>query len=298
MRHARETALAHDLSDPALRAYVNLTATVVGRDRYREGLDLSREGAELARKVGDRAALLDGWGHGILAALGEWDEVLAAVGPTGEDIWGRYLLADIFLQRGEREEVARLMSAIKEEIDVNEVQSRAQYRELEARVFLFDGRPREALAAAEAALADRAALLTLNVVGPLEAALEAVFVLGDEAKVDELLGIVEELPPGELTPSLRALGSRFSARRAGLRGDPESASAGFHAAGAILEEIEKLFDLAVVRLEHAEWLAGEGRLDDAEPLLEEARAIFERLRAAPWVERARAVGAGQPAGVK
>ena len=30
---------------------------------------------------------------------------------------------------------------------------------------------------------------------------------------------------------------------------------------------------------------GEGRFDEAQPLLDEARAIFERLRATPWLER-------------
>ena len=157
---------------------------------------------------------------------------------------------------------------------------------------------REALAAGEEALADRGELGILAWESAIIAALEAAFVLGDEAKIDELLAIVEELPPGDMTPILRAIGARFSGRRAALRGDPETASAGFIGAAAICEEIESPFDLAVVRLEHAEWLAAEGRPGEAEPLLEEARTIFERLRAAPWVERARAVGAGQPAGVK
>jgi hypothetical protein len=42
----------------------------------------------------------------------------------------------------------------------------------------------------------------------------------------------------------------------------------------------------VVLLEHAEWLAARDRRDDAAPLLEEAEAIFERLGARPWSERA------------
>ena len=38
-------------------------------------------------------------------------------------------------------------------------------------------------------------------------------------------------------------------------------------------------------LAHAEWLAGEGRAAEAEPLLSEAWEIFERLGATPWLER-------------
>ena len=45
------------------------------------------------------------------------------------------------------------------------------------------------------------------------------------------------------------------------------------------------FELAIVRLEHGEWLAENGRVADAEPLFAEARETFERLRATPWLER-------------
>jgi hypothetical protein len=52
------------------------------------------------------------------------------------------------------------------------------------------------------------------------------------------------------------------------------------------EEIGTPFDLAVVRLEHAEWLAGQGEEARAHELLDQARETFVRLRAKPWVERA------------
>jgi hypothetical protein len=45
------------------------------------------------------------------------------------------------------------------------------------------------------------------------------------------------------------------------------------------------FDLAVALLERAEWLSGEARADEAGPLLAEAREIFERLGAKPWLAR-------------
>ena len=38
-------------------------------------------------------------------------------------------------------------------------------------------------------------------------------------------------------------------------------------------------------LEYGEWLTAEGRAAEAEPLLAEAREIFERLEARPWLER-------------
>ena len=57
------------------------------------------------------------------------------------------------------------------------------------------------------------------------------------------------------------------------------------------------FYLAVSELEHAEWLAEQGRAEEAEPLLAEAREIFERLGATPWLERADRAGAPKPAEV-
>ena len=45
------------------------------------------------------------------------------------------------------------------------------------------------------------------------------------------------------------------------------------------------FWMAVTLLEYAEWLADQGRADDATASLTEAREIFERLQARPWLER-------------
>jgi hypothetical protein len=45
------------------------------------------------------------------------------------------------------------------------------------------------------------------------------------------------------------------------------------------------FWLAGTLLEHGEWLGANGRAEEAEPLLTEAREIFEGLEAAPWLER-------------
>jgi hypothetical protein len=52
-----------------------------------------------------------------------------------------------------------------------------------------------------------------------------------------------------------------------------------------LREIGIPFFLAQVLLEHGEWLTEQGRAEDARPLLDEARSTFDRLRAAPYLER-------------
>ena len=284
MRHALEVALAHDLAEPAIRGYMNLCSLTAAQDRFREALDLSRAGADLARKIGERGGELglESWTCGLLAILGEWDEATARSETLGDLPYG---LVDPYVHRGDLEEAHRQLETMRDEADLNEPQHRAGLRMDEAAVLIAEGNMSEALAAAEEALECRTELGLTHVQWALELALEAAFSLGDRVKADEVLGIVEELPPGGLTPYLRAVGARFGARRAALEGDETTASAAFLAAANIFREIEMPFELAVVLLEHAEWLASTGRVDEAQQLLDEARMTFERLRATPWLER-------------
>ncbi|HEY2940610.1 MAG TPA: hypothetical protein VGJ27_12435, partial [Gaiellaceae bacterium] len=80
--------------------------------------------------------------------------------------------------------------------------------------------------------------------------------------------------------------ARFRALVAAARDDHDSVEQGFKTAEQILLEHGMPFRLAVVQLEHAEWLRSRSRSEEAEPLVTEAREIFERLEATPWLERA------------
>ena len=175
----------------------------------------------------------------------------------------------------------------------NEIQDRATLRGFEAHLSLAAGAPNEALAAAEEALADRAELGIRILEGPLAAGLEAALTMGDEPKVDELLGIVEGLPPGELTPSLRALGARFSARRAAVKGDADTASAGFLAAA--LSCFARSSGRSTWRSFSSSTPSGSRAracLDERSRCWRRLGRPFERLRAAPFLERLGRVGAG------
>jgi hypothetical protein len=117
-------------------------------------------------------------------------------------------------------------------------------------------------------------------------ALEAAFECGDGQTLEEQLVMIESLRPGERPPLLDAHARRF---RAKLSGD----EAGFAAAAERFRKLEMTFWLAVTELEQAELLAERGREAEAEPLLAEAREIFARLGATPWLERAATLG-GEP----
>jgi hypothetical protein len=103
-------------------------------------------------------------------------------------------------------------------------------------------------------------------------AVEASLGRGDLTRADELLRSVEERPPGLRMPFVEAQAQRFRARMSGDAGGFKAAAAGFREYGIP-------FWLAVTLLEHGEATGDQGSLD-------EAREIFERLGAAPWLERA------------
>jgi class 3 adenylate cyclase/tetratricopeptide (TPR) repeat protein len=299
LRKALEVALVHDLSDAAVRAYQNLDGLASELDRYREGREWGQAQAELAQRVGDRHTAhfrlaLSVWDK---SWFGEWDDALRISAGIEEeaDSFPPALAAliltgptAILAARGQVAEARRRLDAARDHFDWNDVQDRSAFKATDAHVLLAEGRFEEALASAEEAVSNARAEFGPNQVfvkWGLESALEAALALGDEQKTDELLAIVEAVPPGHATPWLRLLLARFGAHRATRQGDSATALAGFEAAVALFREMEIPFETAKVLLEQAEWLASEGRVDEARACASEARATFERLEATPWLER-------------
>ena len=125
--------------------------------------------------------------------------------------------------------------------------------------------------------------------------LETAYELGDLDSVARRLEEFRQRRPADQLPFGVGQVRRFEALLAAKSGDGKLAEERFRAAAEMLREISARFYLAVVLLEHGEWLAEAGKADEAEPLLAEAREIFERLGAAPWLERLDALA--EPAAV-
>jgi hypothetical protein len=262
----------------------------------REAAANAEEFAEFARRVGDVAGVLQAsaWQARCLVALGEWDRALELVESAAADdaphmpktmLEGNAMA--VLVARGELERPRQFVDSGRETTDPNEASHVAGTEAWEAEVLLAEGRAAEALAAAEKVLPLRDELGLTNglVLWSLQSALLAAADLRDREKLDELFAIIAQAPPGLITPELRAIGARFGARRGALEGDATTAEAGFAAAARLYADLSWPFDVAIVRLEHAEWLAGESRINEAQPLAAEAREIFERLRAKPYLER-------------
>jgi len=89
-------------------------------------------------------------------------------------------------------------------------------------------------------------------------------------RAEGFLRIADDAAPSEVTPQLEAERARLGAKLAAARGSMDGVGEGFARAEAILREVEMRFALASALTEHGEWLMGEGRAADAQPLLEEA----------------------------
>jgi hypothetical protein len=224
--------------------------------------------------------------------LGRWDEALAiaaeeeAEGLTGIARLQSLAVALVHCERGNLESAQAVVS--DDELRSSEnPQARAGYSMVRAHVLRTAGRPAEALAAAEQSLAvlGELPLSDSAIKSGLVEAVEAALALGDLDRAEELLAIPAALDPGQLTPLLQANAARLGARLQAARGGRDGVEDRFRSAAALFREFGLVFHLAVTQLEQGEWLAIEGRADEAQPLLAEARETFERLQATPWLER-------------
>ena len=292
-----ERARLGELHHAWFRAAGNLGVLLQDSDRHLEVLELVGDELEAqARQLGNREQLaLARLGTiSSLFLLGRWAEALARADEAdqlGASEVARSELIELVAVRCEQGDLVAaedLMRAYEWARDAEQTEYKCLFTALEARLHRAQGRADEALAVAERGLALRGELPITNtgIKRNMIEALEAAFALGDLAKAEELLGDIETLRPGELTPFLRGHRARFRARLDAQHGRVEGIDESFHSAGAVFREFGFAFYLAVTELEHAEWLTAQGRSDEAQPLLDEASQAFEQLQATPWLERA------------
>jgi tetratricopeptide (TPR) repeat protein len=283
LKRALEIALVHELDDASTCLFW-LSDFCFHRDEYVDAMGYLDEALALNRKRGDRPgewSVLAERTYPLLM-LGRWDEAQTAIDeftPERIDAGGLLLsmlqsAVEIHVQRGELDEARRVLSLFARLEESTDTQELSSYLGCRARLRRAEGQLREALTDGEAAidairtsggLSHQAAKQ-----GFVEAA-EAALALGESAKVEELVALVEAIPHGTRPPYLDAQAKRF---RAQLGGDPS----GHTAAAAQFSELNLPFWLAVTLLEH-------GELTGDESSLSEAREIFEGLKATPWLER-------------
>ena len=290
-------ARANDLPSTAIRVLNNLAVVLESADRFADACEMSDQGLQLSRRIGDRVWEVNFLSGPISAYMiaGRWDEAYARAAAE-EELLPDYArlptmvpvyLTGIEAARGDLEAARARVESSAWLGDVEEAQVQTMYWLHLAQLLRLEGDPRGALDVLEPALTRRLAISFLTTKLSFVEALEAAFDLGDVERLEELLVRIESLRPGERPPMLDAHARRFRAKLAGN-------GAGFAAAALRFRKLEMPFWLAMTELEHAELLVEQGRAAEAEPLLAEAREIFERLEAKPWLERASALGSGTP----
>ena len=295
---AVELADERELNAAWFRAAGNLSVMLQDSDRYGECMELIDSIEARARQLGDReqlAATRFGCGS-VLIAMGRWDEALEREQEAAlveASAFSRSELVDLVrvrCERGELEAAEEMLRAHEWMREAEQTEISSMIHSCEARLLRAQGRAAEALAAGEQGLAhlDELSMTSIRIKLSLIEALEAAFVLGDLDRVGVHLSTIEQLLPGEVTPLLRGHGARFRALLDARRGQDEAVEGSFLLAEATFLEFDMPFYLAVTQLEHAEWLVAQSRSAEAERLLAEARETFERLEAAPWLERAAA----------
>jgi class 3 adenylate cyclase/tetratricopeptide (TPR) repeat protein len=297
MRHALELALEHDFAEGASRGYFNLSYLMAGRDRFADANAADEAGLELARRRGSRQWEESFSSHlrGSRFILGDWDEVDVPADELKERTWDELLwslrldyvglMVPMQAARGQLEEAREIMARVPSE----------ERAELQERAGVAVGRSAFAWAAGNHEEALDRALDAASLRGTVGAdhpffkqgialALDAATALGDLSRLEELFEHIRQLSPGLRSPLVAAQLARYDAHAAAHRSDRETADRRFRNAAELLREVGARFWLAVVLLEHGELLTGDEK-PDAEPLLAEARETFERLEAAPWLER-------------
>jgi class 3 adenylate cyclase/tetratricopeptide (TPR) repeat protein len=295
LRYALDVALEHDKPSAALRAYFNLADALSQADRYEDAEACVREGLAYSRRVGNRYQELLFLGQSYsLYALGKWSVVTEWAAELPQD-WtiARQAFSTVAsmgvtvnVHQGHLEEAERWVSLLDEFGTSADAQEKSAHACGRARLLLARGDALEALQVAQIALDTREEMGVAQEYWkePFVTALEAALELEDTVRAGDLLAIVEEMPAGSRPQFLWTQHHRFRARLAGMAGD-DDADRLFRQAAGLFRELAMPFYLAVTELEHAEWLVFSGRETEAEPLLEEARAVFAALEAAPWSNR-------------
>ncbi len=293
-----DLAQKHELREEASRAASNLSDLAFRRDRYTEALGHLDQAAVLAKAVGSRPHEWFALSESTypLYMLGRWDEAMAAYHEIPEEMLptGGTLLSplssilEIHVHRGDVAAARRLVGIYARLGESVDVQEQAGYAAANACVMHAEGRHSEAVSAGlrTVEFGETLGLDGQDAKMGFMWALEAAIAMGDRAKANEIVDRIEAIPPGLRPPSLRAHVNRARARLA------ETAELGeMHAAVATttFRELGLRFWAAVAQLERAELLQADDRGDEAEPLAAEARAVFEELRASPWIARADAV---------
>jgi predicted ATPase/class 3 adenylate cyclase len=302
LSEALAIALEHDLTASALRAYNNLVVLAVITDRPDEAATYAREGLELARRRGHRqfTASLGGMTCATLLQDGEWDAAFTlsdglvprapATVPSIQAI--HCGLAWALLERGEPVLAIERLAFVTADLESGDQQQHSNALTKHILLALADGRPADvhALAREEIEVSLEMEFASFSA-WCLELACEAAVAARSQRNLASLAALLDPVPHARRTRRLAAAIGRARGLAAAELGDDAAAAEWFGRALAAARNLNAPPVLGPVLADYGGWLMTCGRAEEATPLLAEARALFDRMGVAWWLERIDAASA-------
>jgi class 3 adenylate cyclase/predicted ATPase len=297
LNEALAIALEHDLTAAALRAYNNLVVHSFTSDRPDEAGRLAREGLELARSRGNRqftAALAAMTCTSMIFNDGDWDaafafadEVLPRGLATVPSVQASHVgLAYAALQRGEANVALEHLSLVSAVVETRDLQQRANGLLKEMVLALAEGRPRDVLGPARAQVEIAVGMQMQTFASfSLELACEAALAANVPGELADVAAPLEGFSQARRTRRLNAALGRARGLVAAAAGDVDAAAEAFTNALAAARNLGHAPTLAPVLVDYGTWLASVDRVAEAEPLLAEARELWQGMGAVRWLER-------------
>jgi tetratricopeptide (TPR) repeat protein len=260
------------------------------------GKEIARDAITAAQRLGDRAAE-GAAASNLMAALlsaGEWDAAAAVaeelgVGPDRPE--AEILIVRLTVLHALRGDVAAARAALEELRawhGIEDAELRAVYEGAAGAVALVAGPTEGVLDQLCGALTASLEFAGPAGEGPRQLwpdAFDAALALDRLDRAEELIALLAAQPRGHVPPFLRAQLANARGRLAAAKDDRDAAEPALREAIQGFAALGMPYWLARARGDLAAWLLGQGRADEAGPLLDEAATTLQRLGAAPALAR-------------
>ena len=302
LHESLRVAEEHDLTEPTLRAINNLIVLSNDVDRPHDSVEFNERGVMLARSRGHRAYTT--WFGAAVAihslVAGEWDRAFAVADELiteGELRAANPMAAALFLAKASfdrdddvavREWLARLPADLSSSTDrmnatmgtLRDAYTALVARDLAEYLQLLRRAWNERVDAEDWGVA---ALVIMH-------ALDGTHLLGQRAEAAPFADLYDQIPEAARGRAVRVAGGRARGRRAALAGAEDEAADAFAEGLAAARNLDQPLHVAAVLADYGAWLVECGRVDEAQPLLAEARAFYASVGARRWLDCIDAVG--------
>jgi class 3 adenylate cyclase/tetratricopeptide (TPR) repeat protein len=297
IREALDVALEHDLVEAALRAYNNLAGNEWSSDRPDEARRVIAEGFELARRRGHRQFLVSfaGWQCAFLLIDGRWDEAFALADelfpeqPSANSMVAALhnWFAAAALDRGDVAEARRRFDlAPPEVVTSTDVQLRSVALMREALIGLEARRPGDVLRSCRLIIESELVRDDpQSAAGALRWACRVAQEHDLVPALAELTALFDDVPERSRVRELVAELEHARGVVTADAGEEDAAAEAFGVALAAARSLGHRWLTAEVLTDYGRALVRAGRAEEAQPLLDEARELWEQMGATAWLER-------------